>query len=85
MLTSANLLHLINPLRHLLQLRSDRGKRLQDGSIVLCAGLGRIDAAGELFRARLPPGNIRSQCACLVRRRRSACHRAHVPEERANH
>ena len=35
MLTRANLLHLINPLRHLLQLRSDGGERLQDGSIAL--------------------------------------------------
>ena len=35
MLARANLLHLINPLCHLLQLRSNRGERLQDGSIAL--------------------------------------------------
>lgn len=34
-LTRANLLHLINPLCHLLQLRSDGCERLQDGSIAL--------------------------------------------------
>ena len=35
MLTRANLLHLINPLGHLLQLCANRGERLQDGSITL--------------------------------------------------
>ena len=62
------LLHPIDSLAHLLQLRANRRERVEDGVVPGRARLGMLDPAGQFLRARLPSGGLRAKRAELVAR-----------------
>ena len=62
------LLHPIDSLAHLLQLRANRRERVEDGVVPGRARLGMLDPAGQFLRARLPSGGLCAKRSELVAR-----------------